>query len=235
MVPFVIQKESRFIINSTHIRTMLEVDVNEEHNAAPFTEISMKQVVIILNLFCQIKHLFLKKFFYFQSGYLFKHSESRPHGDAWKDRFFILCGNVLSCFINHRNLDGKRGELLLFHETKAELDEFDGKQFGIKLSGPFDAIHLAAANAADQKLWLAALNRAIDGAKKSLRGYMLRISASGSKKEKFFVLHENSLSYHSGSDNLNVQGFVVFQPGVTVRGNEKLQLLQVRDNANNNV
>lgn len=147
----------------------------------------------------------------FQSGYLFKLSTTpkegskesgrdfKSSGPNWKLRFFILIGNVLSCYADHEHTSTNKGEIFIFEETEVSEVAEKGKAHGILLKNPFDPVSLAAVSLADQSLWKAAFNNAVELARQAPKGFIVKISSTekGSKKLRYCVLHENVISFHT--------------------------------------
>jgi hypothetical protein len=117
----------------------------------------------------------------------------------WKLRFFILVGNVLSCYTDHEHIATNKGEIFLFEDTEVLEVAERGKSHGLIVQKPFDPITMAAISVADQALWKSAFLKAVDEAKHAPKGFIVKISSTekGAKKLRYCVLHENVISFHT--------------------------------------
>lgn len=150
----------------------------------------------------------------------------------WKERFFVLIGNILTCFVDHVQLDECKGEVFIFAETELRSTYHGGQQFGIYLANPFEPIQMAAISMQEQTLWMEALKKAINQAKLSLRAYMLKKGSLNdtSYKKKYFVLHQEALSYHKDKYSLSAsQGCIYLNAGTVAEFNDNLQYIIVSD------
>lgn len=147
------------------------------------------------------------------SGYLYKFSKSKSStmDPPWKKRFFMLHGCILTYYNDHLSTQESKGELLVFAETVVIPCDFHAQQYCLSLAEPFPPLMLAADTQGERDMWVKCFTRAITAAKFSLRGNIYRRSSAreGGNKLKYFILHENALTYHKNRDNIfAVQGLI---------------------------
>lgn len=111
-----------------------------------------------------------------------------------------------------------------------------GKEFGLYLAVPFDPIQLAASSSEELGLWKAALQNAVRVAQQSLRGFMLKqsLTVQGQQRLKYFILHEDALTYHKDSVHLStVQGCLYFHEGTLATYHDDELRIVISDSASN--
>jgi hypothetical protein len=138
----------------------------------------------------------------------------------------------LTCFADHVQLDECKGEAFIFGETEVITMSSEGQPFGISLATPFEPIRVAASNPEDQTIWVNALRRTVNQAKLCLRGYILKRSSmnDGQFKKKYFVLHQDAVSYHKDKSHLGAgQGCIYLNAETIAEFNDNLQLIEITD------
>jgi hypothetical protein len=108
-------------------------------------------------------------------------------------------------------MDSPKGELLIFGETKCEAKEYSGQKYCLTLSEPFAILYLACEAEQDLEVWVRAFDKAITSAKKAIRSFMYKYVSSkeGGSKRKYFILHQDAITFHRDEDHINsVQGLI---------------------------
>lgn len=136
-----------------------------------------------------------------KSGYLVKFSKSSGSKNARK-RYVVLNGNAIIYYADHNSLSTPKGNLLIVGDSELKDREIEGFEFAFEVSTPFESLVLAARSAEDRAAWKYSISKSIEFARFSLRGYMIKKGTflEGSPR-KFFVLHNNRLSFHADHEH----------------------------------
>ena len=164
------------------------------------------------------------------AGYMLKFSKSSG-SEGWKKRFFVLRGSSLNYF-SDQNSTKSKGELLIFGETQFKSGSENGQPFSISLWEPFSLLQLACASEADLRVWIDAFARSIALGKQSLRSIIYRRAQlqDGGTKKKFFVLHQDVITYHKDKTQLlNVQGLVHLDNNSDLEFDDSKLILTIQD------
>jgi hypothetical protein len=129
-------------------------------------------------------------------------------------------------------------------ETKCSTEEYSDKMFCFKLSVPFAMLNLACENTSDFKVWTLAFHKSISLAQEALRSYIYKLSEKGEngekgerkgkeedKKRKYFILHQDVITFHKDEKNINaVQGLIHLNDTTSMEYYDKKQRIVIKDN-----
>jgi len=142
-----------------------------------------------------------------KAGYLIKCA--KDSGKNWRKRYFLLNGNTLSYYTHHNEVSKPKGNVLLVGDATVEQQVVKGLQFAFRLTTPFESLLFAALNADERQSWMRAIEAAIELSNRSLRGYMVKRGNAllEGNSRKFFVLHNDILTYHQDHEHTAVDQF----------------------------
>lgn len=96
-----------------------------------------------------------------------------------------------------------KGDVLLVADSIVTDEAISGVKYAFRVCTPFESMLLAAKSAEDREAWKGMIATAIEISQYSLRGYMLKRTKGlmGTTKRKFFVLHQEVLTYHEDHEH----------------------------------
>eukprot|EP00518_Triparma_eleuthera_P016001 CAMPEP_0197545766 /NCGR_PEP_ID=MMETSP1320-20131121/673_1 /TAXON_ID=91990 /ORGANISM="Bolidomonas sp., Strain RCC2347" /LENGTH=985 /DNA_ID=CAMNT_0043105301 /DNA_START=176 /DNA_END=3133 /DNA_ORIENTATION=- len=151
-----------------------------------------------------------------KSGYLTKHATS---GLNWKKRYFVLNGNTLTYFPDHRHTDTPKGDVLLTEDATLENFSTPEFPFGFCISTQFVKLKMAARDDDERTSWTNSLRLVIADLVNSMRGYLYKSGRFLEAKQvrKFFMLHSDCITYHQDLHKTStIQGMRMFSGRTTV-------------------
>ncbi|CAE7846647.1 unnamed protein product [Symbiodinium microadriaticum] len=140
-----------------------------------------------------------------KSGYLVK--LAMGSGRNWKKRYFMLNGNTFTYYVDHKNVDKAKGDLLLTAEDTEERDS-----------------------------WRVAIEKSIMVARNSIRGYITKKGslADGGKSRRFFILHEAAITWHKDHEHTqDIQGMVKLATDTSMICNDEQLKINLTDASTN--
>lgn len=146
------------------------------------------------------------------------------------DRYFVLNGNTLTYYKDHRSTAVAKGDILLTADaTIEEVDDFQ-HPYTFDVTTPFVSLRLAAANDQERQEWKIAIENTVIQVAHSLRGYLLKKGGIGSTwSKRFFILHRDSITYHEDHEHTSkISGMVKFDVDTTVEVENESRTITIR-------
>ena len=136
-----------------------------------------------------------------KSGYLVKCAKESARN--WRRRFFVLNGNTLSYYMDHKTLNSVKGDILLVSDSVVRDEVCEDYEYSFRVVTPFESLLLAARTREERDAWKGMIQAAIEYSQCSLRGYMLKRTKGflASSVRKFFVFHGGLLTYHQDHEH----------------------------------
>jgi hypothetical protein len=169
-----------------------------------------------------------------KSGYLVK--LAMGSGRNWKKRYFMLNGNTFTYYVDHKNVEKAKGDLLLTAEATVEESSLPGKPFCIMITTPFHTLVVAAKDPEERDAWRVAIEKSIMVARNSIRGYITKKGslADGGKSRKFFILHEAAITWHKDHEHTqDIQGMIKLAADTSVVYNDETLKINLTDSSTN--
>ena len=146
-----------------------------------------------------------------KSGYLVKLDTVSQR--SWKKRFMILTETSLTYYEDHHHLQKPKGSILLFSDSSVDQETNTNGSYKncFVLRTPYTDLHVSSNTEVDRDAWIKAIQEAIRKLKTLPRLYATRKGGllEGGNKRKYFVLHPESVTYHSDPEHIKtVQGSI---------------------------
>ena len=158
-----------------------------------------------------------------KSGYLIKLDTSTQ--TSWKKRWVVLTRSTISYFESYDiKLKKTRGSLPIYHDScaKPTSNANPAIKHCFVCSTLLQDLHLSARSDETRDAWLAAINSVAARTPALPRSLLTRRAGmlQGGNKQKFFVLHNSMLTYHSSPQHVKtIQGSISLR-GATFKADE---------------
>lgn len=143
----------------------------------------------------------------------------------------MLRGCTLTYYADHQSMDAPKGELLVFGETRFEIDELGQQKHSFTLAVPFALLNLSCENGLDFLIWTKAFKKSISLAQQALTSYIDKVSdAEEVSKRKFFILHQDAITFHKDEyTTSSVQGLLHLNDNTSMEYYDKKRQITVID------
>ena len=151
-----------------------------------------------------------------KSGYLVKLDTVSQR--SWKKRFMILTASALTYYEDHQHLQKPKGSILMFSDSSVEQETNSNGTYKncFVVRTPYTDLHVSSNSEVDRDSWIQSIQEAIRQLKVLPRVYATKKGGllDGGNKKKFFVMHPESITYHSDPEHIKtVQGSISLKGG----------------------
>ena len=148
----------------------------------------------------------------------------------------MLNGNTFTYYVDHKNVDKAKGDLLLTAEATVEESSLPGKPYCIMITTPFHTLIVAAKDQEERDSWRVAIEKSIMIARNSIRGYITKKGtlADGGKSRRFFILHEAAITWHKDHEHTqDIQGMIKLAADTSMICNDDQCKINLTDSSTN--